>query len=71
MKAGYFSSVEEIGYYYVQSSSSITRTVNKEKDIKRAFDVLYHFDQLRATANKTIVNEYVKRKFMSYIANGG
>ena len=70
MKAESFMAVEEIGYYYVQSSSSITRTVNVEKDNKRAFDVLFHFDQLRAAADKNIADKYVNRKFMSYIANG-
>ena len=40
IKAQSFSSVEHIGYFYFQSNSSIMRTVNEEKDKKRAFDGL-------------------------------
>lgn len=69
MKAEKFSSIDFIGYYYVQSSSSIMRTVNTEKDNKRAFDGLHHFDHLFCVAQQHIKKDSIRNKFNSYIAN--
>ena len=39
-------STGEYGYYYVQSNSSITREVNYDKEIKKAKDLLIHYDNM-------------------------
>ena len=69
IKAQSFSSVEHIGYFYFQSDSSIMRTVNIQKDNKRAYDGLSHFDHLYSVSEGNINDKKVKDKFNSYIAN--
>jgi glycosyltransferase involved in cell wall biosynthesis len=69
MKAGSFSAVKHIGYFYVQSSESIMRTQTEEKERRRAFDGLHHFDSLYANAEKVIKDDKIRKKFNSYIAN--
>ncbi|MBQ7969191.1 MAG: glycosyltransferase [Clostridia bacterium] len=69
MKAESFSTVDMVGYYYVQSPSSIMRTVSEEKERKRAFDCIYHYDSLLANAEREIKDEKIKMKFRSYLAN--
>lgn len=69
MKAASFSSIDHVGYFYAQTPVSTMRTANKQKDIQRAFDGLYHFDHLLATSKESIKDETIRRKFHSYIAN--
>ncbi len=69
IKAKTFCSVNHIGYFYVQSDSSIMRTVNEQKDNQRAFDGLAHFDHLYCVCQNNITDKKVRDKFNSYIAN--
>lgn len=69
IKSKCVSSINFIGYYYVQSTDSIMRTASPEKDIKRAYDSLHHFDHLISVCNSSINSTLVKNKFASYIAN--
>lgn len=46
LNAKNFVSTSEYGYYYVQSNSSITREVNYDKEIKKAKDLLIHYDNV-------------------------
>ena len=46
LNAKKFVSTGEYGYYYVQSNSSITREVNYDKEIKKAKDLLIHYDNM-------------------------
>lgn len=46
LKAQSVCSVDYYGYYYVQSSTSITRGNNQEKIMQRAMDLLEHYDYM-------------------------
>ena len=69
MKSNVFTTLDYVGYYYVQSSQSITRTVDPQRDNCKAFDVVFHFDRLLTVANQWIQDETILRKFRSYLAN--
>ncbi len=69
IKSQRFSAIDHTGYFYFQSSSSIMRTENEEKNNKRAFDGLHHFDHLRNVAETCIQDAAIRKKFNSYITN--
>lgn len=59
-----------IGYYYNQESSSIMRNNDYEKTFKKAYDILYHFDNLyQRVKNDNEISSFSKKYFYSYIAN--
>lgn len=68
-KADRVSIIDLLGYFYVQSASSITRESNEEKDVKRAYDCLAHFDRLKLASDESFKNPTIKKKFDSYLAN--
>lgn len=57
------------GYYYVQTENSITRTNDKLKNIKKAYDYLSHFDFLYNKVNSDNNFDDIKDLFNSYISN--
>lgn len=59
----------KIEYYYVQSSSSITRGNNKNKQKKRLVDILKHFDNIVKSADELKVSDYTKENLKIYAAN--
>ena len=70
LKAKNALSLEFLGYYYVQTNDSITRTTDKEKNIKKAYDYLLHYDFLYVSVNNSEeFNKEIKKLFNSYIAN--
>lgn len=69
MKADSFSSVDDIGYFYVQTASSIIRGTNYEKDVIKANDIQFHSLNHIRFVKKYLENDEVKNKFLSYIAN--
>ncbi len=63
-------SLDFVGYYYVQSDNSITRTIDAQKNKKKAYDMLYHFDKLfNLVNNDNNIDHKTKKLFNSYIAN--
>lgn len=70
MKANLFTTLDFVGYYYVQSPDSITRAVDPDRDNRKALDVLYHFDHLVEVAGACLSDENILKKFRSYLANG-
>ena len=69
IKAASVTAIDHVGYFYVQTPGSIMRSSNPEKDRKRAFDSLQHFDHLVQVANNSISNPTIRKIFLSYIAN--
>ena len=69
LKANKIYVTDFIGYYYNQEGSSITRTIDYNKIVKKANDMLIHFDYLYEEVNKLHLKENVKKYFNSYIAN--
>ena len=46
LKASSFVSTEEFGYYYLQTKNSITRDKDYKKEIKKAKDLIKHYDNM-------------------------
>ncbi len=69
MKSKIFTTLDYVGYYYVQSPDSITRYVNPERDNRKAMDYVFHFDHLMEAARACLQNSSVIKKFRSYLAN--
>ena len=58
-----------IGYYYVQSKESITRSNNSEKVLKRAYDLLEHYDNLILKLDENRFNKTTIENFKIYMSN--
>ena len=70
LKANKVISINDTLYFYSQNNESITRTTNIEKNIKKAYDVLYHYDYLKDEVKKiNIENRDLNQLIMSYLAN--
>lgn len=62
--------IDYIGYHYVQTESSITRNSDYSKQVKKAYDMLYHFDNLYNNINvDKKIPDKIKKLFNSYISN--
>ena len=57
------------GYYYVQSSNSITRDNDDEKVYKRAWDMLEHYDNLIGKIMSINTDEIAVENFKIYMSN--
>lgn len=68
-KAETVVSTNIFGYYYVQSSNSITRNNNNEKIYKRACDMLEHYDRLNNKIEKDNINPITRENFKIYMSN--
>lgn len=62
-------STDIFGYYYVQSSYSITRDNSDEKIYKRACDMLEHYDSLIKKVENDSINKNTKDNFKIYMSN--
>lgn len=69
MKSKNFSSIKHIGYYYVQTSSSITRGNNQDKVTKRANDLFDLTVRLCSVVYECNFKKQVSDKILSYLAN--
>lgn len=69
IKAKSFVSTNEFGYYYLQSNNSITRNDNKEKSIKKAKDVLEHYDNMILNIEKGEINKKTRDLVKRYYTN--
>ena len=69
VKAKSFVSVEEYGYYYLQTVNSITREINYEKEIKKAKDLLEHYDNMIKTIEKYEIEKKSKELVKRYYTN--
>lgn len=69
LKAHKVVSTEVYGYYYVQTNNSITRNIDKEKNIKRAYDLFKHYDNMVLALQKGSISEKSKKQIKSYYTN--
>ena len=71
MKAKTVTSINYIGYNYMDREDSIMNEVNYEKDKKKAWDVLEQFDKLYTTIKKEKqIDKKYKVLYNSFVANG-
>ena len=68
-KANKVRAIDDYLYYYLQSENSITRNDSNEASVKRAYDMLYHYDNLLKIVSKTKMKRKTKDLFNSFIAN--
>lgn len=57
------------GYYYVQSSQSITRGNDENKKMQRAMDCLFHYDNMLDVIKKMDIDKYTVDNVMAYYTN--
>lgn len=69
IKAKSFVSTDEYGYYYLQTNNSITRNDNKDRRIKKANDVLKHYDNMIDEIQTIQVSEKTKDLIKRYYTN--
>ena len=69
IKAKSFVSTDEYGYYYLQTNNSITRNDNKERRIKKANDVLRHYDNMINEIKNMQVSDKTKNLIKRYYTN--
>lgn len=72
LKAKSVSSVDYVGYHYLQTDFSITREKDQEKNKKRAWDLLLHYDNLQERLQKdeeisTSAKDEIKRYYTNAI----
>ena len=69
VKASNVKTIEYNGYYYYQNNNGIMRSENKQKSIKKIYDMLWYFDFHKKETLELIKKEEVKNIFKSYLAN--
>ncbi len=62
-------STKYFGYYYLQRKNSITSVENKEKEIKKAYDVLKHYDNAMKKIDEMQIDENSKKLIRRYYTN--
>ena len=62
-------SINFYGYYYVQSSGSITRNEDYKKTIKKAYDALKHYDNAVELVDKLNISKLTKENVKIYYTN--
>lgn len=69
LKAKTMVSVDVYGYYYVQSSKSITRGNDEQKKLKRAMDLLFHYDYMNSVIDDYKLDKYTLQNLKIYYTN--
>ena len=62
-------STKYFGYYYLQRENSITSVENKEKEEKKAYDVLKHYDNAMEKISKMQISNSSKKLIRRYYTN--
>ena len=62
-------SINFYGYYYLQANNSITRNEDYTKTIKRANDLLIHYDNMKKTIENLNIKEKTKENMYLYYTN--
>ena len=69
LKAKKVVSTNIYGYYYYQSDESITRGNNEEKKLKRAMDMLEHYDNMEKEIENIDISKETKENVKMYYTN--
>ena len=67
--AEHVKSIEDVLYNYLQNEESNTRTTDYSKTVKKANDMLYHFDNMYQLIKNSDLAGDTKKIFNSFIAN--
>jgi len=63
------ASINFFGYFYVQSNNTITRNDNYQRTIKRANDLLFHYDRMKDEVEKIDIELKTKENIYLYYSN--
>ena len=69
VQAGSVVSTSEFGYYYLQTDNSITRNFDYTKNIKKANDILIHYDNAIEKIEKLNIIQKSKELIKRYYSN--
>ena len=69
LKAKSFVSTNEYGYYYLQRNNSITKNKNYEKEIKKANDLISHYDNMIEIVENYKISDKSKELIKRYYTN--
>lgn len=69
LNANSFISLDYVGYYYIQTDDSIMRTSDYIKEKKKAYDVLFHYDDLYYKISKSSIDKDIKNLLNIYISH--
>ncbi len=69
LKAKSFVSTNIYGYYYYQSSLSVTRGNDKEKKLRRALDLIEHYDYMEKVIDSYKISDKTKENVRIYYTN--
>ena len=68
VKAKKISSIDYIGYNYVQRDGSIMNTDNRKQNLRKVYDTLFHFDNYcQILKNDTSIPEKNKKLLLNYL----
>lgn len=68
VKAKNISSIDYVGYNYVQREGSIMNTSNRKQNLRKVYDTLYHFDNyLKILKNDSSVTQENKDLLLKYV----
>lgn len=68
VKANKISSIDYIGYNYVQRDGSIINTNNRKQNLRKVYDTLYHFDNyIKMLKNDSSISLQNKNLLTNYI----
>ena len=70
IQAKSFVSTNKYGYYYLQTTNSLTRQKDYKTDIERAKDVLKHYDNMSQKLKNYQIQEETKKIVKRYYTNG-
>ena len=70
IQAKSFVSTNKYGYYYLQTTNSLTRQKDYKTDIERAKDVLKHYDNMLQKLKNYQIQEETKKIVKRYYTNG-
>lgn len=68
VKANKISSIDYIGYNYVQREGSIINTYNRKQNLRKVYDILYHFDNyVKILNNDSSITKENKTLLLNYV----
>ena len=69
LKAKKVASTDVYGYYYYQSETSIMRGNDEQKKLRRAFDMIDHYDYMVKEIDNYEISERTKENLKIYYTN--
>ena len=69
LKANKVASTGIYGYFYYQSTTSITRRTNQQKNMQKALDMLDHYDYMIKEIEKYDISDLTKENLKIYYSN--